>query len=124
MDLTTFLTVSGVVVGIIATLLAGAVWVMTLTTRLSNRALNAERDVLELRERVARLEHQTAFSSLKETFSEVVIQVLHSKEFQETNKRIIRDTLLHIAANKTAEQAGALSLILEKINDLSHGKEV
>lgn len=111
-----------VIFGVIATLLSGAVWVMSLTNKLSSRALNGERDIEDLEKRVAKIEHETSFLSLKETFSRIVFEVFHSKEFKEANEQVvkstIKDTLLHIERNRSIAQAGSLDLILDKLDKL------
>lgn len=122
MDLSTFLTIAGTIFGIVSTLLVGAVWVMSLISKVSGRTVNIERDVGDLEKRVDKLESETSFSSLKETFSQIVLQIFHSKEFKDTNKEVIRDTLLHIEKNRTASEAGALHLILEEIQHIKNEK--
>jgi len=112
-----------VIFGVIATLLSGAVWVMSLVNKLSSRALNGERDVEDLEKRVSKIEHATSFLSLKETFSRIVFEVFHSKDFKEANEKVVKDTiketLLHIERNRSVAQAGSLDLILDKLEKLS-----
>lgn len=115
MDFNTFISMAGTILGILGTLFIGAIWVLTITSKISNRAYALERDMADMKLKVKTLEEKTSFQALESVFTKVCLQVFHSKEFKEANREAIRDTLLHIERNKDHAEAGAFEEILSEI---------
>lgn len=125
MDLTTAIALVAVTATILGGFITGAVWVLGITAKISNRAILIERDITEivkdntaLASRVERVEKDTSFQSLQETFTKIFYTAIQSKEFRQANKEAIKETLLHIESTRTASDAGALHLILEELQEL------
>ena len=75
-----------------------------------------QRDVVDLKEATKKLEEKTSFESLERITKKVMLQVVHSKDFKDS----IRDVILHIEKNRTAEEAGAFSEILHQLQELKN----
>ena len=121
---------------IIGILVSGAVWVIVLVNRVSVRTIGVERDIIDLKESTKsvpdfrdlqrdvvdlkeatkKLEEKTSFESLERITKKVMLQVVHSKDFKDS----IRDVILHIEKNRTAEEAGAFSEILHQLQELKN----
>lgn len=119
MDLGILLTI----IGIISPFILAAVWMTTLITRTSNRALLLEVTAKNHAERIKTLENATSYTALEQVVEKVCLQVLHSREFKESMKeslegsieKSVKNTLLHIEKNRSAGQAGAFEEILTEI---------
>lgn len=118
MDFSSFISIISTIVGILGTLFIGAFWVLSITSKISNRASNMGRDITDLQAKVKDLEAKTSFTTLENIFTKVCFQIFHSKEFKEANHEVIRSTLLHIEANKSSERAGAFTEILSEIKNI------
>lgn len=119
MDLSIVLTI----IGIISPFILATVWLTTLITRTSNRALLLEVKVNGHDVRLEKLEYATSYASIEMIVSKVCLQVLHSREFKDSMKeslestiaKSVKDALLHIDRNKSAGQAGAFQEILDSL---------
>ena len=110
MDWNLFLTI----LSVIGILISGSVWVVVLVTRVTTRVRDAERDILDQKERVKDLEEKTSFENLEKVTQKVMMQVIHSKEFKES----MRDVILHVAKNQYAEESSVRVQILETLERL------
>ncbi|CAB4213314.1 hypothetical protein UFOVP1451_5 [uncultured Caudovirales phage] len=119
MDLNIILTV----IGIISPFILAAVWMTTLITRTSNRALLLEVRTNDHEEQLKELKAATSYTSIERVVVQVCTQVLHSREFKDSMKdslegtieKSVKNTLLHIEKNKSVGQAGAFEEILLEI---------
>lgn len=111
------------IIGIISPFILAAVWMTTLITRTSNRALLLERGSSEHEKRIEALETATSYTSIERVVEKVCLQVLHSREFKDSMKesleatieKSVKTTMLHIEKNKSAGEAGAFAEILTEI---------
>ncbi len=119
MDLNIILTI----IGIISPFILAAVWMTTLITRTSNRALLLEVRTDDHEKQINDLKAATSYTSIERVVEKVCLQVLHSREFKDSMKdslegtieKSVKNTLLHIEKNKSAGQAGAFEEILSEI---------
>lgn len=111
MDLNSILTV----IGIISPFILAAVWMATLITKTSNRALLLEVAQKDHEKRLIELESATSYTAVEKVVEKICKQIFHSKEFKDSLKDSIQDTMLHIDQNKSNAEAGALSLILDEV---------
>ena len=108
MDLDDILTI----VGIITPFILAVVWMTTLITRTSNRALLLEVRAADHDERLSKLEVATSYSSIERVVEKVCLQVLHSREFKDSMKeslegtieKSVKNTLLHIEKSKSGRR--------------------
>jgi hypothetical protein len=118
-DLNIILTI----IGIISPFILAAVWMTTLITRTSNRALLLEVRTDDHEKQINDLKAATSYTSIERVVEKVCLQVLHSREFKDSMKdslegtieKSVKNTLLHIEKNKSAGQAGAFEEILSEI---------
>lgn len=110
MDWNLFLTI----LSVIGILISGSVWVVVLVTRVTTRVRDAERDILDQKERVKDLENKTSFENLEKVTQKVLTQVIHSKEFKES----MRDVILHVSKNHYAAESGVMLEVLETLKRL------
>ncbi len=111
------------IIGIISPFILAAVWMTTLITRTSNRALLLEVKASDHDERLNKLEVSTSYASIEKVVEKVCLQVLHSREFKDSMKeslegtieKSVKNTLLHIEKNKSTGEAGAFAEILTEI---------
>lgn len=99
---------------IIGILVSGAVWVMVQVSRVTSKVISAERDIIELKKDVEKLEQKTSYEHLEEVTKRVMLQVVHSEDF----KKSIRDVLLHIERNKSIAEASAFTEILNRLDQI------
>jgi predicted AAA+ superfamily ATPase len=122
MDLNIILTI----IGIISPFILAAVWMTTLITRTSNRALLLEVKIKDQEDRVIKLEVATSYSSIEKIVEKVCFQVLHSREFKDSMKeslegtieKSVKNTLIHIEKNRSSGQVGAFEEILNEIRHI------
>lgn len=114
------LTTVSLVIGILATLLAGALWVMSLISRVSIRATNIERDIKTLDERTTKVENKTDYKYQETIVTEIIVKVFNSKEVRDTLKNQIKEVILHVDKNFTAERAGVFNLLLEELKEIKN----
>lgn len=120
MDLNSLLTV----IGIISPFIISAVWLATLTTKTSNRALLLEITSKNQEKRIAELEIVTSYASIEKVVEKVCLHVFNSREFKETMsesiqstvEKSVKNTLLHIEKNRVVGQAGSFEEILNAIH--------
>ncbi len=119
MDLNIILTI----IGIISPFILAAVWMTTLITRTSNRALLLEVRTDDHEKQINDLKAATSYTSIERVVEKVCLQVLHSREFKDSMKeslegtieKSVKNTLLHIEKNKSTGEAGAFAEILTEI---------
>lgn len=114
MDLNSILTV----IGIVSPFILAAVWMATLITKTSNRALLLEVAVRNHDERVIKLEAITSHTAIEQTVEKICHRVFESKEFKGFMGDSIKDIMLHIENNRSHAQAGAFEEILIEIKRL------
>lgn len=125
MDLNIILTI----IGIISPFILATVWMTTLITRTSNRALLLEVRTNDHEEQLRELKAATSYTSIERVVVQVCAQVLHSREFKDSMKeslestieKSVKNTLLHIEKNKSSGQAGAFEEILIEIRRMHAG---
>jgi uncharacterized membrane protein YkvI len=118
-DLNIILTI----IGIISPFILAAVWMTTLITRTSNRALLLEVRTDDHEKQINDLKAATSYTSIERVVEKVCLQVLHSREFKDSMKeslegtieKSVKNTLLHIEKNKSTGEAGAFAEILTEI---------
>lgn len=130
MDLSIILSV----IGIISPFILAAVWMTTLITKISNKALLLEITVNNHNDKIINLEAATSYSSIEKVVEKVCYQVFNSKQFKDSMKepietavqKSVKDTLLHIERNRSISQSSAFDAILDEIRrihiDLTHNK--
>lgn len=122
MEFTTFISIAGTILGILGTLFVGAIWVLTLTSRISNRAYSLERDMESGKDRLTKLENKTSFEYLETISQRAFSNLIHSEEFKKVTSQVIKDTLLHIEKNRTASSLAAFEEILAQIRELRESR--
>jgi len=93
-------------------------WIINDKIRLNNKIINLEMKQAFIKEEITGLELRTSDDNLEKITRRVITDVFHSEEFKKEFKSTIRDTLLHIEKNRSAETVGVLSLIIEKLEKL------
>lgn len=106
------------IIAIISTLIGGALWVMGLVNKISIRATNIERDVVDIDKRILKVEEKTEYRYQEAIVTEIIVKVFNSKEVKDVLKSQIRDVILHIDKNFSAERAAAFDIILEEIKQI------
>ncbi len=114
MDLGIILTI----IGIISPFILATVWMTTLITRTSNRALLLELASENHAERIKTLENATSYTALEQVVARVCTHVFNSKEFKDNMKDSIKETLLHIDRNRSHAELGAIELVLDEVKRL------
>ena len=112
------LNIALTMVSIIAPIVLFLGWIITNSVRLTNRITSSEMRQDSLIKEMNKLESKTSDDNLEKISRRVIVDVFHSEEFKREFKTTIRDTLLHIDKNRTAQDAGLLSLVLEKLEKL------
>lgn len=107
-------------IGILATIIGGALWVMGLVNKISVRATNIERDAEDLEKRLTKVEGKTDYKYQEGLVTEIIVKVLNSKEVRDTLKSQMKEVILHIDKNLSAERASAFDLLLEEIRELKN----
>ena len=114
MDSNSILTI----IGIISPFILSAVWMTTLITKISNRALLLEVSTRSHENRLGNLENSTSYASIEKVVEKVCYHIFNSKEFKESMRDSVKETILHVERNRTVESATSLTLVLEEIKML------
>ena len=105
-------------IAIVSPIVLSFIWAVSLTSKISNRALLLEVSSKNHETRIVKIEEATSHASMETLVGKLCVQVFHSKEFKDTLKESVRDTMLHIEANRTAAAVGSYDEILSGINQL------
>lgn len=114
MELSSLLTI----IGIISPFILATVWMTTLITKISNRALLLELAKQDHESRIDELEKVTSYASLEKVVEKVCRHVFNSKEFKDSMKDSIKETMLHIDRNRSHAELGAIELVLDEVKRL------
>lgn len=106
------------IVGIISPFILATVWMTTLITRTSNRALLLEIKSTDYEERIKKLELSTSYETVEKTVEKICRQVFNNKDFKVLMKEAIKETMLHIDKNRTHEEVGKIDLVLDEVRRL------
>lgn len=112
-----------VMLGVISILIGGAIWVMSLINKTSVRATNIERDVDDLEKRVVKIEEKTEYVYQEKLITDVFVKATNSKEFKDSLRQTIKDTILHLDRNRSITELQFFEEILNEIKSLKNEKK-
>lgn len=111
MDLNSVLTIIGIITPFVLSML----YVIGLIIKISNRALLLEISKKDHDERLQKLENITSHESVEKVVEKICKQIFNSPEFKESFRGTVKETMLHIEANRSHAAVGSLNLVLEEI---------
>lgn len=106
--------------GVLSILIGGAIWVMSLVNKTSVRATNIERDLKDVEKRVGKIEEKTEYENQEKVIINVFIKATSSKEFKDSLKEIIKETILHLDRNRSIAEGHALEEIMKQFAEIKN----
>jgi len=100
----------------------GFIWTIVAASRISNRAQLLEIAVETHDKRLEKLEKATSYTEIEKIVERVCVHIFYSKDFKETMKDSVKETILHVEKNRSSAQAGAFEEILNELKEIKQNK--
>lgn len=104
--------------GVITPFALCGVWIATLVTKVSNRALLLEVAKDDHAKRISELEHNTSFHNIEKVVEKVSSRMFESKDFRNSLKVSIKECLVHSENSMAQERVALYKEVSEKMDKL------
>lgn len=106
------------IMGIITPFALSGVWVATLVTKVSNRALLLEVAKDDHAKRITDLEHSTSYSSVEKVVEKICHRIFESKEFKDSMKSSIKESMIHFENAKSHQNSLIYTDLMDEIKKM------